>query len=245
VATHSPFTVRGALEHDGHKIFHLEGGAVKSCFDRNELIRKSGVPFDDVLADLGFKMQDLYYPDSLICVEGPVDALYLSYWLEKYLEEKRLPKGTFIKGVHYDFYEFGGALAAHLTAQFNADDDKFYDIPPQGIVNLFSLNRKIFFMVDNDSGDAFEKSKKRLKELINQRSSCIFYRSSKYKTIECLLTKSTKHSSNESSKVSAAVTNIRYWQKNSKGLKDFNPEVYPLIEAVFKFLQPGDSAPNI
>ena len=236
VATHSPFTVRGALEHDGHKIFHLEDGAVKSSFDRKELIKKAGLPFDDVLADLGFKMQDLYYPETLICVEGPVDALYLNYWLEKYLEEKGLPKDRFIKGVHYDFYEFGGALAAHLTAKFNGGDEFDDHLSPQGIVNLFSLNRKIFLMVDNDSGDAFEKSKDRLKKLIDQHPGSIFFRSNKYKTIECLLTESTGYSENKSSKVSAAVTNLRKWRQDSKGLSEFNPEVYPLMDAIFKFL---------
>ena len=237
IATHSPFTVRGALEHDGHKIFHIEKGALRNSFDRSDLIQNSGVPFDDVLVDLGFKMQDLYYPESLICVEGPVDALYLDYWLEKYLEEKSLPKDTFIKGIHYDFYEFGGALASHLTAQFNLGNDFDDILPPQRIVNLFSLNRKIFLMVDNDSGDAFEKSKNRLKELIDKHPSCVFYRSDKYRTIECLLTESTKYSKNNGSKVCAAVTNLRYWRNNSKGLDDFNPEIYPLMDTVFKFLQ--------
>lgn len=237
VATHSPFTVRGALEQDDHKIFHIENGALKNSFDRNELIKKSGMPFDDVLADLGFKMQDLYDPDALICVEGPVDAMYLSYWLEKYLEENGLPKDTFIKGVHYDFYEFGGALAAHLTAQFNGGDDCNDPLIPQGIVNLFSLNRRIFLMVDNDSGDAFEKSKRRLKALIDKHPSCVFYRSENYKTIECLLSESTEYSKNKSSKVEAAVTNLRHWRGASKGLIDFNPEVYPLMNAVYNFLK--------
>jgi hypothetical protein len=39
VATHSPFTVRGALEHNGHKIFHLKNGALKHSFDHQEMRR--------------------------------------------------------------------------------------------------------------------------------------------------------------------------------------------------------------
>ena len=235
VATHSPFTVRGALEHHGHKIFHLESGALKHSFDRTELIKKSGIPFDDVLNGLGFKMQDLYYPETLICVEGPVDALYLQYWLEKYLEEKELSKNMFIKGVHYDFFEFGGALAAHLTFHSNVDVDSDEVLLPQNIVNVLSLNRKVFLMVDNDSGNAFETTKKRLKTLIDQRHGCIYFRSDKYRTIECLLSESTAISK-DSNKVRAAVVNLNAWRKNHTPLSAFNPEVYPLMDSVFKFL---------
>lgn len=238
VATHSPFTVRGALEHDGHKIFHLENGALKHSFDRTELIKKSGMPFDDVLNGLGFKMQDLYYPETLICVEGPVDALYLQFWLEKFLEEMKLSKDTFIKGVHYDFFEFGGALAAHLTLSSNVDVELDEVLDKENIVNLFSLNRKVFLMVDNDAKNAFEKTKRRLQDLIDKEKhrGCVFFRSDKYTTIECLLTESTKHSENNSSKVTAAVANLKYWRKNSKSLSDFNPEVYTLMHALYGFL---------
>jgi hypothetical protein len=238
VATHSPFTVRGALEHESHKIFHIEEGALKCSFDRTELIKKSGVPFDEVLADLGFKMQDLYYPETLICVEGPVDALYLQFWLEKFLEEMKLSKDTFIKGVHYDFFEFGGALAAHPTLSSNVDIDLEEVMDKESIVNLFSLNRKVFLMVDNDANNAFEKTKTRLQDLIDKEKhrGCIFFRNEKYTTIECLLTESTKHSENKSSKVSAAVANLKYWRKNSKSLSDFNPEVYTLMHALYGFL---------
>lgn len=238
ITTHSPFTVRGALEHEGHKIFHIEKGELNHSFDRTELIKRSGIPFDDVLADLGFKMQDLYYPEALICVEGPVDALYLQFWLEKFIEEMKLSKDTFIKGVHYDFFEFGGALAAHLTLSSNVDIDLHEGLDKENIVNLFSLNRKVFLMVDNDANNAFEKTKRRLQNLIDKEKhrGCVFFRSDKYITIECLLTESTKHSENKSSKVSAAVANLKYWRKNSKSLSDFNPEVYTLMHALYGFL---------
>lgn len=193
------------------------------------------MPFDDVLNGLGFKMQDLYYPETLICVEGPVDALYLQYWLEKLLEENGLSKNIFIKGVHYDFFEFGGALAAHLTFHSNVDVDSDEVLLPQNIVNVLSLNRKVFLMVDNDSDNAFETTKKRLKTLIGQRHGCIYFRSDKYRTIECLLSESTAISK-DSNKVRAAVVNLNAWRKSHTPLSAFNPEVYPLMDSVFKFL---------
>lgn len=235
ITTHSPFTVRGALEYEGHKIFHIENGALNQSFDRSELIKRSGMPFDDVLADLGFKMQDVYYPETLICVEGPVDALYVQYWLEKYLEQNELPKDMFVKGVHYDFFEFGGALAAHLTFHSNVDVDSDEVLLPKNIVNVLSLNRKVFLMVDNDSENAFEATKKRLKKLIEQRPGCMYFRSEKYRTIECLLSKSTAISK-DSNKVRAAVVNLNAWRKSHTPLSAFNPEVYPLMDSVFKFL---------
>lgn len=242
VTTHSPFTIRGALEHEDHKIFHIENGALKLSFDRQEMIDSAGAPFEHVLADLGFRMQDIYYPETLICVEGPVDALYLQYWLEKFLDEKGLPSDTYIKGIQYDFFEFGGALAAHLALRSNVDADPSEVLIPQNIVNVFSLGKKVFMMVDNDSGDAFEKTKVRLSEAFKNHHGCIFYRNEKYRTIECLLTPSTKFSKNESSKVSAAVVNLKEWRKQSVPLNAFNPEVYPLMEALHDFLLKASGA---
>jgi hypothetical protein len=236
VTTHSPFTVRGALENEDHKIFHLENGLLKCCFDRQVMIENFGTPFDNVLADLGFKMQDLYYPEALICIEGPVDALYLHYWLDKFLEEQGLPSNKFVKGVHYDFLEFGCALAAHLAFKFNADIDPHEMLQAQDLVNIFSLNRKVFLMVDNDAKNAFEKTKGRLKHLVDQRAGCVFYRNEQYTTIECLLTDATKYSRNKSDKLRAAVKNLQEWRRQSTPLKEFNPEVYPLMEALYAFL---------
>jgi hypothetical protein len=236
VTTHSPFTIRGALEHEDHKIFHIANGTLKRSFDRQEMIAFSGAPFENALADLGFRMQDIFYPETLICVEGPVDALYLHYWLEKFLDEKGLPNDTYIKGVHYDFFEFGGSLAAHLTLRSNIDADSSEVLIPQNIVNVFSLGKKVFMMVDNDSGDAFEKTKARLCEVFENQHGCIFYRNEKYRTIECLLTPTTKFSTNKNSKVGAAVMNLKEWRKRSTPLKAFNPEVYPLVEALHDFL---------
>jgi predicted ATPase len=241
IATHSPFTVRGALEHNGHKIFHLKNGVLKHSFDHQEMIKISGLPFDNVLSDLGFQMQDLYYPATLICVEGPVDALYLQYWLEKFLEEKGEPIDTFVKGIHYDFFEFGGALAAHLTLRSNIDIDPEELMIPQNIVNVFSLNRRVFFMVDNDANDAFERTKKRLQKLFEKHHGCIFFRSNKYRTIECLLSTSTEISKDKNNKVSAAVVNLKAWRRQSTSLKEFNPEVYPLMEALYDFLLKADN----
>lgn len=237
LTTHSIFTIRGALEHDSHKIFQLENGGLKKSFDRQHMIQNSVFSFDNVLADLGFSMQDIFYPESLICVEGPVDVLYLQYWLEKYLEEKGIPKNRFIKGIHYDFFEFGGALAAHLTFESNFNKLTNNDLIPKNLVNILSLNRKVFLMVDDDSNDAFEKSKERLRKSMETKKNCVFFRNKKYRTIECLLTDKAKKSEDQKNKLNAALVNIKSWRAQEFLLKDFfHPELETLMKSLYQFL---------
>ena len=243
ISTHSPFVIRGALEHTNHKIFHLEDGGLKKSFDRQKLIEQSGLPFDNVLSDLGFEMKDIYYPNCLIYVEGPVEVLFISYWLEKYFESKKLTKNHFVKGIDYDFVEFGGSLAAHLSLKFNSQSENEDVLDSTELVNIFSLNRKVFVMVDNDTGEkAFEKTKQRLKKEIQEKNNgSIFYRNSKYSTIESLLTKSTKRSKRKKDKLGAALVNLKYWRKNNIGLDKFNSETLILCESLFDFIGNSNS----
>lgn len=243
VSTHSPFLIRGALEHTNHKIFHLEDGSLKKSFDKKKLIEQSGLPFDNVLSDLGFEMKDIYYPNCLIYVEGPVEVLFISYWLEKYFESKKLTKNHFVKGVDYDFVEFGGSLAAHLSLKFNTQKQNQDVLDTTELVNIFSLNRRVFVMVDNDTNKkAFEKTKQRLKREIHEKNNgSIFYRNSKYSTIESLLTKSTKKSKRKKDKLGAAIVNLKFWRKNNIELEKFNPETIRLCESLFDFIEKSNS----
>lgn len=238
ISTHSPFLIRGALEHTNHKIFHLEDGSLKKSFDKKKLIEQSGLPFDNVLSDLGFEMKDIYYPNCLIYVEGPVEVLFLSYWLEKYLESNGLTKNHFVKGIDYDFVEFGGSLAAHLSLRFNSQTENAAVLDKTELVNIFSLNRKVFVMVDNDTNqNAFETTKQRLKEEIDKIDSCEFYRNKNYRTIECLLTNESSISKNKNNKLEAAIVNLKHWRKNNFGLDKFNSETVRLCESLFNFIE--------
>lgn len=238
ISTHSPFLIRGALEHINHKIFHLEDGCLKKSFDKKKLIEHSGLPFDNVLSDLGFEMKDIYYPNCLIYVEGPVEVLFLSYWLEKYFESKGFKNNHFVKGIDYDFVEFGGSLAAHLSLRFNSQTENAAVLDKTELVNIFSLNRKVFVMVDNDTNqNAFETTKQRLKEEIDKIDSCEFYRNKNYRTIECLLTNESSISKNKNNKLEAAIVNLKHWRKNNFGLDKFNSETVRLCESLFNFIE--------
>lgn len=242
ISTHSPFLIRGALEHTNHKIFHLEGGSLKKSFDKKKLIEQSGLPFDNVLSDLGFEMKDIYYPNCLIYVEGPVEVLFLSYWLEKYFESNGLTKNHFVKGIDYDFVEFGGSLAAHLSLRFNSQTENAAVLDKTELVNIFSLNRKVFVMVDNDTNqNAFETTKQRLKEEIDKIDGCEFYRNKNYRTIECLLTNESNISKNKNNKLEAAIVNLKHWRKNNFGLDKFNSETVRLCESLFNFIEKSNS----
>lgn len=238
VSTHSPFLIRGALKHENHKIFHLENGILKDSFDKKKLTEQSGLPFDNVLRDLGFEMKDIYYPNCLIYVEGPVDVLFVSYWLELFFIENGFTNNHFIKGVDYDFVEFGGSLAAHLSLKFNSQTKNDYVLETTELVNIFSLNRKVFVMVDNDTNKkAFQKTKERLKDKIDElNNGSVFYRNSKYSTIENLLTKSTKRSKRKEDKLGAAIVNLKFWRKNKLGFDKFNPEAKILSKQIFDFI---------
>ncbi len=238
VSTHSPFLIRGALKQDNHKIFHLENGKLKNSFDKQQLIEQSGLPFDNVLSDLGFEMKDIYYPNCLIYVEGPVEVLFLSYWLEKYFESKGFKNNHFVKGIDYDFVEFGGSLAAHLSLRFNSQTENAAVLDKTELVNIFSLNRKVFVMVDNDTNqNAFETTKQRLKEEIDKIDGCEFYRNKNYRTIECLLTNESSISKNKNNKLEAAIVNLKHWRKNNFGLDKFNSETVRFCESLFNFIE--------
>ena len=212
ITTHSLFLIRSALKNNTHKTYHLENGNLRNEINRNSLKVEVVKHFDDVLFDLGFEMKDLFYPNCLIYVEGPTDILYLSYWLKLYLKENLVGENYFMKGLDYDFVEFGGALAAHLTFNINNEPTEILQI--NNLVNVFSLNRKVFFIVDDDNGKFFEPTKKRIEQEINKlNNGSIFYRDNRYSTIEDLLPDDAIR--NPKDKVKAAFENLEHWKKQS------------------------------
>jgi AAA15 family ATPase/GTPase len=241
ISTHSPFLIRGTLEHDKHKIFHLENGTLKHSFDKKKLIAQSGLPFDNVLSDLGFEMKDIYYPNCLIYVEGPTDIIYIHYWLKLYIIEKGLK--DFQKGIDFDFVEYGGTLASHLTATFINSEDKSDEIFTTSLQNMFSSNRNVLFITDDDDGKSnFEIAKNRIKDLLNQNKEIgfnnDFIKCSSVKTIEEFIGEKNIANSSDS-KLNAAIKNIENW-KGKQGLKlsDFHPKLeQELICKVYDFIK--------
>lgn len=241
VSTHSPFLIRGALEHDNHKIFHLEEGSLKKSFDRQKLITQSGLPFDDLLSDLGFEMKDIYYPNCLIYVEGPTDIIYLHYWLKLYIKKNNLT--DFQKGIDFDFVEYGGTLASHLTATKHNPDDQFDTILTTSLQNMFSSNRNILFITDDDDGKSkFENVKNRIEDLLNQNKekgfNNEFIKCASVKTIEEFIGEKNIAKPSDS-KLNSAIKNIENWKENQDlKLSDFAPKLEEeLICKVFKFIQ--------
>ncbi len=252
ISTHSLFVIREALNyHKDNKlsIYHLENKTrFPPIYDISEVDLKEQFQksiqdvkaFDEVLRELGFEMKDLFYPNCLIFVEGPTDIMYLRFWLEKYMEKMNC-NNSLIQGLDYDFVEFGGALASHLSLKFNesinGDDD---DINVNQLVNIFSLNRRVFVMVDNDKNNAFEKTKIRLEsEISNINNGSIFYRNPNYVTIEDIIPENLKHSKDEN-KVKKCLINIKKWREKNVIINDFsiddNNYAFNLAEKVYNFI---------
>lgn len=247
ISTHSPFLIRGALEHTNHKIFHLEDGSLKKSFDKKKLIEQSGLPFDNVLSDLGFEMKDIYYPNCLIYVEGPTDIIYIHYWLKLYIKEKLSIKEKdykdYQKGIDFDFVEFGGTLASHLTATFYNSDDQFDEKLTSSLQNMFSSNRNVLFITDDDDGKShFENAKNRIEELLNQNNekgfNNEFIKCASVKTIEDFIGDNI-NADKSKPKLKASVNNVLCWKDNQDlKLSDFHPKLeQELICKVYDFIK--------
>jgi hypothetical protein len=241
ISTHSPFLIRGALQHEHHKIFHLEDGTLKNSFDKQKLIKQSGLPFDCVLRDLGFEMKDIYYPNCLIYVEGPTDILYIHYWLKLYIKEKGLK--DFQKGIDFDFVEYGGTLASHLTATFINPEHDFDENLKFFLQNMFSSNRNVLFITDHDGGKSnFETAKNRIEKLLADNKqkgfNNEFIKCKSVVTIEEFI--GEKNIANPSeTKLNAAINNISSWKQNQNlMLSDFHPQLeLELICRIYNFIE--------
>lgn len=241
ISTHSPFLIRGALEHYNHKIFHLEDGCLKKSFDKKKLIEQSGLPFDNVLSDLGFEMKDIYYPNCLIYVEGPTDIIYIHYWLKLYINENDL--NDYQKGIDFDFVEYGGTLATHLTATIQNPDDQFDTSLTTSLQNMFSSNRNILFITDDDGGKSnFEPAKNRIEEILKENKkkgfNNDFIKSASVKTIEEFIGEKIVADKSKP-KLKASVNNVLCWKDNQDlKLSDFHPKLeQELICKVYNFIK--------
>jgi predicted ATP-dependent endonuclease of OLD family len=242
VSTHSPFLIRGALEYDNHKIFHLEEGVLKKSFDRQKLIAQSGLPFDSVLSDLGFEMKDIFYPNCLIYVEGPTDIIYIHYWLKLYIKENGLT--DFQKGIDFDFVEYGGTLASNLTATSQNPNDEFDENLTTSLQNMFSSNRNVLFITDDDDGKShFETSKNRIEQLLaeNKRKGFNneFIKCTSVKTIEEFIGDHLDIAKKSKSKLKRSIDNVIYWKKRDYlKINDFHSKLKEeLICKVFEFIK--------
>jgi energy-coupling factor transporter ATP-binding protein EcfA2 len=241
VSTHSPFLIRGALKQDNHKIFLLENGKLKNSFDKQQLIEQSGLPFDNVLSDLGFEMKDIYYPNCLIYVEGPTDIIYIHYWLKLYIKENDLT--DFQKGIDFDFVEYGGTLASHLTVTIQNPDDQFDTNLTTSLQNMFSSNRNVLFITDDDDGKSkFEDAKNRIEEILAENKkkgfNNEFIKCSSVKTIEDFIGDNI-NADKSKPKLKASINNVLCWKDNQDlKLSDFHLKLeQELICKVYDFIK--------
>lgn len=248
VSTHSPFLIRGALQQDNHKIFHLENGKLKNSFDKQQLIEQSGLPFDNILSDLGFEMKDIYYPNCLIYVEGPTDIIYIHYWLKLYfienlsINEKK--HKDYQKGIDFDFVEYGGTLASHLTATKHNPDDQFDTNLTTSLQNMFSSNRNVLFITDDDDGKSnFENAKNRIEKILQENKkkgfNNDFIKCSSVKTIEEFIVEDLDIATKSKSKLDRSIDNVNSWNnRKDLMLKDFHPKLeQELICKVYDFIK--------
>jgi predicted ATP-dependent endonuclease of OLD family len=241
VSTHSPFLIRGALEHENHKIFHLEDDRqIIKAFDKKKLTEQSGLPFDNVLNDLGFEMKDIYYPNCLIYVEGATDIIYIHYWLKLYIKENDL--NDFKKGIDFDFVEYGGTLASHLTATVINPDEDFQENLTSSLQNMFSSNRKVLFITDYDNGESrFENAKNRIENLLIQNKkngfNNEFIKCTSVKTIEEFIGEKIVADKTKP-KLKAAVNNLLCWKElQDLKINQFHPSLEnDLIKKVYEFI---------
>jgi hypothetical protein len=241
ISTHSPFLIRGALEHTNHKIFHLEDGCLKKSFDRQKLIDQNGLPFDNVLSDLGFEMKDIYHPNCLIYVEGPTDIIYIHYWLKLHIKENGFT--DYQKGIDFDFVEYGGTLASHLTATIQNPDDQFDTNLTTSLQNMFSSNRNVLFITDDDDGKSkFENAKNRIEELLAENKkkgfNNEFIKCTSVKTIEDFIGDNI-NADKSKPKLKASINNVLSWKDNQDlKLSDFHLKLeQELICKVYDFIK--------
>ena len=239
ISTHSPFIIREALELENQNVYHIKNGQVKNMLNKEEVKNDGVLTFDRAIADLGFEMRDIYYPNCLIYVEGPVDKIYVEYWLKKYIEVEK--KQELKRNFDYEFVEYGGSLASHLAfdptfEEVETSDDDF----KHKLFNVFSLNRRVFFITDNDANtkNAFHPTKKRIEEVLEDLPNCHFYKEENNEicTIEDYLKKDFCKSQDKNNKLNAAVVNVKNWHENEIGFEGFKIEAKTLAEKIYNFI---------
>ena len=109
-------------------------------------IRRVQTHVSRILDNLGANASDLLQTNGVIWVEGPSDIIYLTEWMQMYLNENGLP--ALHKGLDFHFQMFGGAL---LTKYCLSQESLSQAERNQKLVEMFSFSRNSFVVIDSDS----------------------------------------------------------------------------------------------
>ena len=133
---------------------------------------------NDFFYDNFINPSDVMLSPGLICVEGPSDVVYVERWLQMWALENGFSK--FQKGIHYNYYIYGGALLNHQG---------IYDV--EKAVNLRKINPNLFFVFDSDfdvlsktDRSKFEESKLAIMQDLGSDESKPFWFDQSVQTIE-------------------------------------------------------------
>jgi len=105
ISTHSPFIINSALEivskyidnngvsRNVHKVYQITNGRntdqEDDGLDKDRLDEIGKIsPLYKIYGNLGMSPSDLLFSNKMIWVEGPADAIYIEFWLKKYIEEE-------------------------------------------------------------------------------------------------------------------------------------------------------------
>lgn len=245
ISTHSPFIVDAALELD-QKIYQLKraGQSIVCIPDKDgissQTVNKIGrIPqYYSIYSDLGVKPSDFLFANCVIWVEGPSDALYIDFWLNKFAETQ---KGT-LSTSDYTFGLLGGATAVNygieekdskLILEDSDDIEKAF--------NLLTIHPKSFVVLDNDGGTLWEEKPirgksnfEKFKEKIIEKFSDYWYeRNPRLHTIECYI--NAFDFSSKESKVKKAEKHICD-SRNKKIESIISEDGIKMIEKIYKFI---------
>ena len=106
---------------------------------------------------LGCKASDIIQSNCVIWVEGPSDRIYLNYWIHGI-------DPNLVEGIDYSIMFYGGRLLNHLSGKDDSED--------QNLINLLSINRNSFVVVDSDrhqKGKPINPTKRRIQKEFGYR----------------------------------------------------------------------------
>lgn len=180
ITTHSNHFLDDSIRNENISIFQFEKNENLSI--SIEYLRK---PSKNTLDILGVSNASVLISNSSIWVEGPTDRYYLSYFLDRYSQNKN--KAKLLEDIDFAFFEYGGNLIAHylFDDEFKEDDDEVV----REKINSFALSNHIYLLADNDNAKGNTKKGKRRKELekISEENVHFKYQNTEVVEIENLL----------------------------------------------------------
>jgi len=138
------------------RIFHVTHDGNGSFISAVE----SSTEKSNICSDLGYRASDILQANCIIWVEGPLDRIYLNYWLLSANQK-------FIEGIHYAIMFYGGRLASHLSG---LDQGEFSETTVDDFISLRKLNRHGAILMDSDKSDPYSPinaTKERLRDEFN------------------------------------------------------------------------------